>query len=134
MFVLLLATTSVALEFPRLRLDLKKILPSGWMVSDVDTRGKPYGWDQTFGPDAGLRITFLGTNDVLDKAHPVKESLTIWVMNNEFTPKPLTHLTPHFPASLLGSNDLYTVYALPWADMPGWTNWQHDLSEALKIK
>ena len=137
--LLLVCSVAIASEpaFPQVDISLNKLAPTNWITSNIDTRAKPYGWNQSPGKDSGLGLTLKGPNTVRgSKGEPALEAITIYIMPKDFVPVVLPPPgTPLLSSVSLGrTKDGNQIYLKIWSEIETWPEAKTDIQDYFELK
>lgn len=137
--LLLVCSVAIAAEpaFPQVNINLNKLAPTNWVTSNIGTRAKPYGWDQSHGKDSGFGLTLKGPRTVRgSKGEPALEAITIYIMPKDFLPVALPPPgAPGLSSIALGrTKDGNQIYLKIWSEIETWPDVGTDIQNYFEIK
>ena len=123
-------------ETTKYRKEIEKILPSGWIISNISEKGVPYNLSLLKDEKPGISFKLTGKTMVLGPRGITKEkeSFTIWIMDKEYSGSKSKIQAQFLEAQILGSNEKISIYIKSFvSEIPTWKNWKKDLIELFEL-
>ena len=130
---LLIAGTTVLGAPAGVDIDFSVLLPKDWRVGQFRTdETAPYSWshDQTH---RGISLQLTGPTKVDFRGTATPESVTIWVMPQEYQGQ-LLEGAQFVSAQYLGRRGTYKIFAHSVPEAITWKTWRTDIIEKLNIE